>query len=286
MEYSYRFADISVMVTCPDDQAYKDHGVLAPFVMEPEDAAHKIDIQMTDHLGAPAGTCVYQDSSLSVYLDGNTQVRYQGTIARNLDGAAMRILRRGNRSSIQVMRQPNFNRITPKTILNCMEAEHLIANNRGFLLHASFIEYEGKAILFTAPSGTGKSTQADSWCNLRGATLVNGDRAAVQCTDGQILASGIPFSGSSGVCKNITLPLGTIVYLSQAPKTQIVRLKGLQAFRRIWEGCSVNTWNRQDVELCTQTVMDVLKFVPVFHLSCTPDESAVLALEQALKEMR
>lgn len=283
MEYAYRFADVAVTVTCPDEQAYADHGVLAPFVAEPEGAEYRIVMQMTDRLDPPAGKCVYQDSALCVFQDGQTQIRYQGAITSDLGGAELRILRTGNHSMVQVKRQPYFSRITPKTILNCLEAEHLIVNNRGFLLHASFIEYAGKAILFTAPSGTGKSTQADLWCNLRGAKLVNGDRAAVRCADGLILASGIPFSGSSGVSGNVTLPLGAIVYLSQAPETRISRIKGLQAFRCVWEGCSVNTWNRQDVERCTQTVMDVLSSGPVFHLACKPDESAVLALEQALK---
>lgn len=284
MEYAYRFADIVVAVDCPEGQIYTDHGVLAPFVADPEGAQHTIDIQMTDRLDLPLGKCVYQDSALCVFQDGQTQLRYQGVMTSDLNGAEMRILRNGNYSMVQVKRQPNFSRITPKTILNCLEAEHLIVNNRGFLLHASFIEYAGKGLLFTAPSGTGKSTQAELWCKVRGAKLVNGDRAAVRCADGLILASGIPFSGSSGVSQNVTLPLGAIVYLSQAPETRISRIKGLQAFRRVWEGCSVNTWNRQDVERCTQTVTDVLSSRPVFHLACTPDESAVLALEQALNK--
>jgi hypothetical protein len=62
----------------------------------------------------------------------------------------------------------------------------------------------------------------------------------------------------------------------------IQTLTGVNAFRRIWEGCSLNVWNSEDLEICAQTVSDVIAAVPVFHLLCTPDETAVNALEQAL----
>jgi hypothetical protein len=38
----------------------------------------------------------------------------------------------------------------------------------------------------------------------------------------------------------------------------------------------------EDVNTCTQNVMDAIGAVPVFYLACTPDESAVTALENAL----
>jgi hypothetical protein len=100
-----------------------------------------------------------------------------------------------------------------------------------------------------------------------------------------VVVRGIPFCGSSGVCENESFPLEAIVYLSQAPKTEILPLRGVQAFRRVWEGCSVNVWNVEDVSTCTDAVLDVVQRVPVFHLACTPDETAVEALERELKKM-
>ena len=141
---------------------------------------------------------------------------------------------------------------------------------------------DGKAILFTAPSETGKSTQADLWHRLRGAAIHNGDRSAVRWQDGRAYACGVPFAGSSQICENVTLPLAAIVYLRQAPETTIRRLRGAESFRCLWEGCSVNTWDRADVDRISETVLQVLTAVPVFELACTPDESAILALEGVL----
>ena len=63
----------------------------------------------------------------------------------------------------------------------------------------------------------------------------------------------------------------------------IMQLKGFDAFRKVWEGISVNIWDSADVSVCSQTVLDALEVVPVYHLACTPDEEAVKALEQVLE---
>ena len=115
--------------------------------------------------------------------------------------------------------------------------------------------------------------------------MLNGDRVAVFADDSGIpQVRGIPFAGSSGVCKNTAMPLTVIVCLSQAPETTISPLTGFRVFRSIWEGCSTVAMEREDAQRCVQTVMQVLEKIPVYHLACTPDESAVLALEQVLRK--
>lgn len=287
MERFYRFAGITLRVSGPESQMYPDDGVLTAFAVPGGPPDYTLELALTDRLDEPEGLCVFAGSTIRVYRSGEKQIRYDGAVSRGLEGARFRIAREGRQATAQILRQSSAERITPKTVLNCLEAEHLIARNQGFLLHASYIERNGKAILFTAPSGTGKSTQAALWQTLRGARQLNGDRAAVRLDgNGRVWAAGIPFSGSSGLCENETLPLEAVVYLAQAPETRITRLSGAAGFRRVWEGCSVNTWNRQDVAACSQTVMEVLAQVPVFQLACTPDASAVTALERALMELR
>ena len=55
---------------------------------------------------------------------------------------------------------------------------------------------------------------------------------------------------------------------------------------KIWEGVSVNSWDKKDVEQVSQVVSEVVQEIPIFHLTCTPDESAVIALEEALNKKR
>lgn len=140
------------------------------------------------------------------------------------------------------------------------------------------------AILFTAPSGTGKSTQAELWKKYRNAEIINGDRAAVCVKEGKLTAEGIPFSGSSSYCSNRSVPLSAIVYLSQASETTIQILRGAEAFFKLWEGISVNSWVKEDVEHVSNVVQKVAEEIPVYHLSCTPDETAVTVLEEEFRK--
>ncbi len=283
MEKYYEFAGVGILVRIPDEAAYDDERSLAPFRVEAVKEPHQFDFELVDTLPQDSGMRIALEPAFAVYSDGDWSVRYIGAVQNGLDGAYVRAAHRGKEHRVQLKADNYPDRVGAKTVLNCIVAEHLIAQNHGFVFHSSYIEVDGKAILFTAPSETGKSTQADLWHKYRNARIINGDRSAVRWVNDGAYACGIPFSGSSTYCENVTLPLAAIVYLKQAPQTTIRCIKGAEAFRKVWEGCSVNTWDRADVDAISHTVMRVLESVPVFELACTPDESAVIALEGALE---
>ena len=90
----------------------------------------------------------------------------------------------------------------------------LLLQKDAFLLHASYIEHGGKAILFSAPCGVGKSTQAALWAEHNGSRIINGDKAGVSFDGDEINAGSLPFCGTSGICKNETYPLGAVVLVA------------------------------------------------------------------------
>lgn len=256
-----------------------DPGVLAEYLTGEGGCDVVLRAELTERLPEPQGKEIYTDPALRVYDTGCALRRYIGTpgdpylCAEHRPGevrAWFRWTALGHG-------------ITSKLLLTALDLPHLLASRQGVLLHASFIEYNGRAILFTAPSETGKSTQAALWCSHAGARLINGDRAAVCIRDGQVLACGTPYSGSSPVRRNEELPLGAIVCLSQAPENAIWRLRGLGAFRPVWEGCTVNVWDRRDLDQATRTVGEAVGRVPVYHLACTPDVRAVELLKHTME---
>lgn len=284
MEKYYSFAGIRLAIEAPDDRMYEQERELQPFAVVSVDDPHRFSFCVTEELDPPRGACIHCGDGLRVYREDDWQVRYMGTVSQSWEPAYIRSAHKEKTHLVQ-LRQDRFpGRIGTHIVLSSIAAEHLIARSGGFVFHSSYIRWQDRGILFTAPSGTGKSTQAELWHTLRGGEIINGDRAAVRITDTGIVVGGIPFAGSSPICKNQTLPLAAIVYLEQAPQTTIRKLRGFEAFRRIWEGVSVNTWDKEDVTLVSDTVSRVAQDVPVFYLSCTPDESAVIALEQALRE--
>lgn len=281
MERYYAFAGVELCIQMPEDRQQETENRLAPFRVDAVCAPHCFHFELTRTLPLPQGKLCAKLDNMTVYRDGNTQIRYIGPAGAPYICVAYR-----NREHSVHLQEKSFpGALSTKTLLSVIGAEHLIVEAGGVILHCSYIDLNGEAILFTAPSETGKSTQAELWKQLRGARIVNGDRAAMGFSAGSAVAMGIPYAGSSVYCENRTLPLKAIVYLSQAPETTIRRLTGFAAFRRIWEGCSVNSWDAEDMSRASATVSEIMKQVPVFQLDCTPDESAVIALERAMQEV-
>ena len=73
--------------------------------------------------------------------------------------------------------------------------------------------------------------------------------------------------------------------LRQAKQCSVRRLPLPQAFRAVWSGVTVQSWDTSQVERASNLVMELIASVPVLELSCTPDLCAVECLEQALKEV-
>ena len=284
MVKNYSIAGLEFSIRIPDERAYTEEGVLAAFAVESVRDPYVFEYEMADKLSPPNGACTVAEPGFRIYREGEGFARYIGMVANSWEGAYIRVACQGKNHQVQLLKSQFPGRVGFHTILQCMALEHLVIQRGGVLFHSSYIGIDGKAVLFTAPSQTGKSTQAELWRKHRGAEILNGDRSAVRIEDGKAVVSGIPFAGSSAYCKNRTLPLAAVVYLAQAPETTIRKLRGAEAFRRIWEGCSVNTWDKDDVTLASGTVMQVAASVPVYYLACTPDESAVTALERMLRE--
>lgn len=282
MEKYYRFAGLELAVSAPEEWGYRDDGILTPFRVDTVEEPHRFSFQMVEQLTPPEGKPLAVLPYCAVYGDSYHQVRYEKAAQGDWQAAIMRAEHRGREHTVELKKESFPQGMSAKTLLNACATEHLAARANGFVLHTSYIQHQEGAVLFTAPSGTGKSTQAALWHDLRGAETVNGDRAVVRVDHGWVLAEGIPFSGSSRICKNRSLPLKAIVYLAQAPQTSICQLRGARAFARVWEGISVNVWDREDMALVSDTVQQVLQSVPVYYLACTPDETAVAALEQLL----
>ena len=285
MYRTYQIAGIVFQVHLSQKDMYQEDGPLSNYRVDSSVFDHSLSFAVVDELTLPVGECIYSDPSKRVFSNGDMTIRYDGLLVESLDEAYLRIARKGNHSQIEVKKSSIPYGITPKLVMQAMEMEHQIVKRNGILFHSSYIRIGNEAVLFTAPSGTGKSTQADLWVKYRNAELINGDRSVIRIEENQVFVYGIPFSGSSQVRKNVKLPLKAIVYLAQAPQTRIERLKGAKAFCCIWEGCSVNVWYQGDVEQCSQTVSQLATRIPVYYLPCTPDESAVIALENELGEL-
>ena len=109
----------------------------------------------------------------------------------------------------------------------------LLKDERTLFVHGSLVAYQHSAFLFTAPSGTGKTTHSRLWTkNLPNAYILNGDKPFIS-TQNEIYAWGAPWSGSEHFNRNEGLPLKAICFLERAEKNRIIEISDDEAIPRL-----------------------------------------------------
>lgn len=154
---------------------------------------------------------------------------------------------------------------------------------RGILLfHGSTLAVDGKAYIFTAPSGTGKSTHRRLWQERFGsrAVVINDDKPLLSVTPRGIYAYGTPYGGKENLAVNEKAPLEGILVLHQAPENEIRPLSYLEAFPQLMN----QAYRPRDPQGMIQTMdlVDKLSRLPVFSLGCTISQEAVTLAYNAL----
>ncbi len=149
-------------------------------------------------------------------------------------------------------------------------------------LHSSLIDYKGKGILFLGPSGIGKTTQAELWNKYRDALIINGDIVFVQETEENFLGWGTPWHGSSPYCENTSVPVHAMIVLKQESENSIRELTGFEKVTAVSNNVFYPQWLENGMELCLETLDHLLSAIPVYELSCRPDEEAVRLTEETL----
>lgn len=169
-------------------------------------------------------------------------------------------------------------------LMNKIELSSLMLKKGAVILHASFIIWEGKAILFSAPSGTGKTTQAELWQSVLQAEIINGDRAVLRIEEGCLWAFGLPFDGSSGICQNRKAPVLGIAVLEQAERNYVQRLPQPEAVKWLYSQAALERWRCEDINHMFRLLESFTNQVAVVKLSCLPDKDAVYMLKAFLEE--
>lgn len=176
----------------------------------------------------------------------------------------------------------DYPNIAAGNVFSLAKAAFLFPENDAFILHASYIFHNGRAILFTAPSGVGKSTQAGYWHDQRGAEIINGDRVLITRRNGVFYANGIYVSGTSGICRNLTAPIGNVILLEQGSENELRLLPARELFLRLLCQCSFDIESTDQYSRITALVTDLINTTPVNCYRCRNHPDAVDDLERYL----
>lgn len=166
-------------------------------------------------------------------------------------------------------------------LLNAVLLTHLSSRN-ALEVHASLINIHQTGIMFIGPSGIGKTTQAELWLRYYGAEIINGDRVFIKQEDETFWGCGSPWHGSSPYCLNKQVPLSALVVLKHGTNNKIRRLLGFEMVSAVISNVFFPTWYPAGYDISCQTFDALLRSIPVYELSCRPDEDAVKITEEAV----
>lgn len=158
-----------------------------------------------------------------------------------------------------------------------------VLNFNTIMLHSSALCYKGNTILFSAPSGTGKSTQSNLWLNefKEDAVLINDDTPFIGNREGEFFVYGSPWSGKSNVFTTLKAPLKGIICLKQGKENKIRELSGFEAIHRIYNETRKPV-GEEAINMHLDFITNMLEKTKVYELECTISSEAVHLVKNTL----
>ena len=152
-----------------------------------------------------------------------------------------------------------------------------------FLMHGSVVAACGDAYLFTAPSGTGKTTHIKLWLeNIPDSYVVNGDKPLIRVREGYCEACGTPWSGKERMNTNVMVPLRAICLLERGVENSIEEISFLEAYTKLFQ----QTYLPSEADYVRKTMELIRKLsesVHFYRLACNMEPEAALLAASAMK---
>lgn len=144
-----------------------------------------------------------------------------------------------------------------------------------FLMHGSVIAVDGIGYMFTAKSGTGKSTHTRLWREFLGdrAVMVNDDKPLVKVSESGVTVYGTPYNGKHRLGNNISVPLECICILERSAENHIIQIDRSQAYNMLLQ----QSYRPSDISMLSKTIELIDKMadrVRFYRLGCNMDISA------------
>ena len=151
-----------------------------------------------------------------------------------------------------------------------------IVNKNILLFHSSAIAVDGKAYLFAAPSGTGKSTHTRLWRENFGdrAVTVNDDKPLIKIENGRAFVYGTPWDGKHRLSNNISMPIAGICFLTRGEKNSIKRMQPMEALPEFLSQ-TFRPLSEDGVAKMLELALKGTAEIPMWKLACNISDEAV-----------
>ena len=174
-------------------------------------------------------------------------------------------------------------------VYSCSYACDVLMKHSRIVMHGAAFRWNQQAYLFTAPSGTGKTTQLNHWRTLfeNEVKVMNGDKPILEVHDNEVIVHPSPWKGKEGIGDDLlAAPLGGIIILQQDQNNMIERLSERDAAGRLFCRFYTTFTSEEEVKTAGRMLEQILNNVPVYLLRNKGDsDSAFMTHEYLLKEL-
>lgn len=144
-----------------------------------------------------------------------------------------------------------------------------------FLMHGAVVAVGDTAWLFTAPSGTGKTTHINLWLkNIPGSYVVNGDKPLIRIND-ECTVYGTPWSGKEGMNRNVGVKLCGIIFLNRGENNRIEQVPMSNVLPVLIQQ-SYRPMDKAGVEKTLTLLSRLGRKIPMYQLYCNMNPEAAL----------
>lgn len=154
------------------------------------------------------------------------------------------------------------------------ETRHLYA------IHSASIRYRDKAWLFSASSGTGKTTHTNLWKEQYGTAVINGDLNLLAIEDGHPVVHGIPWCGTSEMFDTGITPLGGVILLKRADSDFVTELPPDKQALMVMQRFISPMWTGEQLASCATFAEKLSGQIMVCQLHCTKNPSAAQTMKE------
>lgn len=188
MNRIFQIGNFCFRLCCPDEVTVPPN--FMRFAVEAGEPDYTYKIKIEDHFPQAAGRVLARRPDLLVYEVPAGESRYIGI--KGVEGYYAYYEEQFKNCAKVILNPERLQGLNIDPVFTSLLAlERKMIYRDSLILHCAYVRYQGEAILFSAPSETGKTTQANLWEKYRGSQTINGDRALIRKEDGRWTAGGV-----------------------------------------------------------------------------------------------
>ena len=191
--------------------------------------------------------------------------------SEDLEGERQRLLSKKNPGEILSASTPE----SLEQIHLCRRIAEVLPKYDRVLFHGSSLALDGRGVLFTAKSGTGKSTHTRLWREEFGTRvrMINDDKPFLHITEAGVTVYGTPWRGKHGLGENICAKLHGIYFLNRGTDNQVLPVSAREMYPLLLQ----QTYTPDDPEMMVRTlglVEQLSRRTKMLKLYCNMDPEA------------